>query len=97
MKLDLTNKEDEEVAKLVKWMKSNHISGSVISISKLWAIHEDVNHDYNFYRKMSHLLNIAELKGEIKSEWVASKRPIKEKVYQVLPKPVKKQPEHDIK
>ena len=42
---------------------------------------------------MSHLLNIAELKSEIESEWVTSKRPIKEKVYKVLPKSDRKQPE----
>ena len=93
---ELSKSIEDDIHELIEWMKSKKISGSVFEISDKWSKHLGMDkHDYNSYRRMSTLLKIAHEKGLLRFEWVASKSPISKKVYQVSPKPIKKQPESD--
>ena len=94
----LSESIEREIAELVAWMESENISGCVLSISERWSKHVGIDkHDHKSYRRMSTLLKIAHERGLLRFEWMDSKSPIAKKVYQVLPKPVNKQSEHDTK
>ncbi|PIV12801.1 MAG: hypothetical protein COS47_00625 [Candidatus Nealsonbacteria bacterium CG03_land_8_20_14_0_80_36_12] len=87
----------DDVDKLIDWMKSNNVSGSVFSISFEWANNLGVEHDHNFYRRVSTLLKIANEKGLVEFEWEKeSDKVISRKFYRLsLSKPVKEQHESD--
>jgi hypothetical protein len=65
----LSESIEKEVNELVNWMKSERVSGCVLSISERWSKHVGMNkHDHNSYRRMSTLLQITHEKGLVEFE-----------------------------
>jgi len=94
----LSKSIEDEIIKLVDWMRVDNIMGSVFDISDKWSEHIGMGkHDHKFYRRMSTLLKIAHEKGLVEFEWKASKSPIPKKHFRVSPKPIRKKHEHDTK